>query len=192
MARRMVCEWGMSELGPLAYGAKEEPVFLGRDFAQRADYSEDTAIQIDRQVSRIVQVGYERATAILTRYRPVLERMAQELLEHESMDGDEVYRLTQEMTGEEHAPTRPVPPGEGLYIGTEGPETVATPATVAAGAGGSAAGKTADVTFAPREVPAEGEESADEVEAEVAGAQRRTAQPPPAPRPVPATEKKPS
>jgi cell division protease FtsH len=191
MARRMVCEWGMSELGPLAYGAKEEPVFLGRDFAQRSDYSEDTAIQIDRQVSRIVQEAYEKATAILTRHRPVLERMAQELLEHESMDGEEVYRLIQEMTGEEHAPTRPAPPGEGLYIGAEGPETVATPAAVATGTAGNA-GSTGDVSYVPHELPAEGDESADEVEAEVAGAQRRTAQPPPPPRPVPATEKKPS
>src|SRR5947209_13100369 len=191
MARRMVCEWGMSELGPLSYGSKEEPVFLGRDFAQRADYSEDTAIRIDRQVSRIVQEAYERATGILTRHRPVLDRMALELLEHESMDGEEVYRLIQEMTGEEHAPTRPVPPGEGLYIGTEGPETVATPAVVATG---GAERKAADVTFAPAhgEVPADRDEAPEEVEAEVAGAQRRTAQPQPAPRPVPATDKKPS
>ncbi len=55
MARRMVCEWGMSELGPLAYGTKDEPVFLGRDFAQRADYSQDTANRIDHEVTRIVQ-----------------------------------------------------------------------------------------------------------------------------------------
>ncbi len=190
MARRMVCEWGMSELGPLAYGAKEEPVFLGRDFSQRADYSEDTAIQIDRQVSRIVQEAYDRATSILTRYRPVLERMALELLEHESMDGEEVYRLIEEMTGETHAPTRPVPPGEGLYIGAEGPETVATPVVVGAASGGGDA--SGDVSFAPREVPADRDESADEVEAEVAGAQRRNAQPQPAPVHVPATDKKPS
>src|SRR5688572_9921582 len=55
MARRMVCEWGMSELGPLSFGSKEEPVFLGRDFSQRADYSQDTALRIDHEVSRIVQ-----------------------------------------------------------------------------------------------------------------------------------------
>ena len=78
MARRMVCEWGMSELGPLSFGSKEEPVFLGRDFAQRADYSEDTAIRIDHEVSRIVQTGYESARAILTQYRAVLDQMERE------------------------------------------------------------------------------------------------------------------
>jgi cell division protease FtsH len=130
MARRMVCEWGMSELGPLSFGSKEEPLFLGRDFNQRADYSDDTAIRIDREVAKIVQQGYESATAILTQYRPVLDRMSVELLEHESMDGDVVYELIRDMTGQDHAPTRPVPPGEGLYIGQEGPETVATGTTV--------------------------------------------------------------
>jgi cell division protease FtsH len=185
MARRMVCEWGMSDLGPLAYGAKEEPVFLGRDFAQRSDYSEDTAIQIDRQVAKIVQEGYEQATSILGHYRQVLDRLALELLEHESMDGEEVYRLIKQMTGEEHAPTRPVAPGEGLYIGQEGPETVVTP-PVATGVGGD---KTVDVVFAPAagEVPADRAGSEVPEEAEVAGAQRRTAQAPPAPNPVPAT-----
>src|SRR5947199_11745 len=66
MARRMVCEWGMSELGPLSYGSKEEPVFLGREFAQRADYSQDTAIRIDHEATRIVQPGYERAKSTRT------------------------------------------------------------------------------------------------------------------------------
>jgi len=125
MARRMVCEWGMSELGPLSFGSKEEPLFLGRDFNQRADYSDDTAIRIDREVAKIVQQGYESATGILTQYRAVLDRMAVELLEHESMDGELVYELIRDMTGQDHAPTRPAPPGEGLYIGQEGPETVA-------------------------------------------------------------------
>ncbi len=69
LARRMVCEWGMSELGPLSFGAKEEPVFLGRDFAQRADYSEETAIRIDREVQRIVDAAYQRARDILTQQR---------------------------------------------------------------------------------------------------------------------------
>ncbi|HEX3131931.1 MAG TPA: ATP-dependent zinc metalloprotease FtsH [Thermoanaerobaculia bacterium] len=128
MARRMVCEWGMSDLGPLAYGAKDEPVFLGREFAQRADYSQDTAVQIDREVSKIVQGAYERATRILTDNRPVLDRIANDLLERESLDGDEVYRVVREMTGHGPAPTRPVPPGEGLVIGGhEVPEPVMQP-----------------------------------------------------------------
>jgi len=126
MARRMVCEWGMSELGPLSFGSKEEPLFLGRDFNQRSDYSDDTAIRIDREVAKIVQQGYESATGILTQHRAVLDRLSVELLEHESLDGEVVYELIRDMTGQDHAPTRPAPPGEGLYIGAEGPETVVT------------------------------------------------------------------
>jgi len=99
MARRMVCEWGMSELGPLSYGDKEEPVFLGRDFAQRADYSESTAQRIDGEVKRIVDAGYALATGILTEQRPVLDRIASELLEKESLDGATVYAIIEEMTG---------------------------------------------------------------------------------------------
>src|SRR6185295_7958707 len=127
MARRMVCEWGMSELGPLSFGSKEEPVFLGRDFAQRADYSEDTALRIDHEVSRIVQTGYDSATAILSQNREVLDRIARELLERETLDGEEVYSIIRQMTGREHAPTREVPPGEGLVIGGyDVPEAVIT------------------------------------------------------------------
>jgi len=116
VARRMVCEWGMSDLGPLSYGSKEEPVFLGRDFAQRADYSEDTALRIDREVSRIVQHAYVQATAVLTEHRDVLERLAHELLERESLDGEDVYRIIREMTGHEPATPREAPPGEGLVV----------------------------------------------------------------------------
>jgi len=131
MARRMVCEWGMSDLGPLAFGSKEEPVFLGRDFSQRSDYSEDTAVQIDREVTRIVRTAYENATLILSGNRAVLDRVAVELLEHESLDGEEVYGMIREMTGHEPAPTRPVPPGEGLIVGGhEVPESVISPRPV--------------------------------------------------------------
>ncbi len=136
MARRMVCEWGMSELGPLAFGSKEEPVFLGRDFAQRAEYSQDTAVRIDREVSRIVQDGYERAKKILVEYRFVLDRISRDLLERETLDGEEVYRAIREMTGRDHAPTREVPPGEGLVIGGhEVPEVEIVPSSVRTGAG---------------------------------------------------------
>ncbi len=61
MARKMVCEWGMSELGPLSFGKKEEQIFLGREIAQHRDYSEETAIRIDEQVKKLVQGGYQRA-----------------------------------------------------------------------------------------------------------------------------------
>jgi cell division protease FtsH len=163
MARRMVCEWGMSELGPLSFGSKEEPVFLGRDFAQRADYSEDTALRIDHEVSRIVQTGYDSATAILSQNREVLDRIARELLERETLDGEEVYGIIRQMTGHEPAPTREVPPGEGLVIGGyEVPEAVIS----APHAGGS-------------EVPEKAQEEAKEPEPEpeIAGAKRRSARP---------------
>jgi cell division protease FtsH len=104
LARRMVREWGMSELGPLSYGNNDEPVFLGRDFSTRPDYSEDTAIRIDREVDRIVQASYERAKAIVTEHRPVLDRLAHELLELESLEGRQVYEIIREMTGEELGP----------------------------------------------------------------------------------------
>ncbi len=99
MARQMVCDWGMSELGPLALGSKEEPVFLGRDYNQRINYSEDTAVKIDGEVERIVGTGLERSREILTQHRDVLERLAHELLDRESLAGHEIYSLLEEMTG---------------------------------------------------------------------------------------------
>ena len=109
LARHMVCEWGMSELGPLSFGSKDEQIFLGRDFAHRSDYSEDTAIRIDREIERFVNEAYQRATIILTERRDVLERLAIDLLEYESLDGREVYQTIQEMTGEELGPSEPAP-----------------------------------------------------------------------------------
>jgi cell division protease FtsH len=106
LARRMVCEWGMSRLGPLAYGSKEEPVFLGREFAQRADYSPDTAEQIDREVQRLVNEGYQKAVAILTEHRAVLDKISHDLLEHESLDGEAVYATIEAMTGRDVRPAR--------------------------------------------------------------------------------------
>ena len=110
MARQMVCEWGMSDLGPLAFGGDSEPVFLGRDFAQKAAYSEETAQRIDAEVSRIVQRAYEQARDILKRQRAVLDRIAANLLEKESLEGAEVYATIAELTGEHLDPTpRPLP-----------------------------------------------------------------------------------
>ena len=81
IARKMVCDWGMSSLGPLAFGKKEEAIFLGREIAQHRDYSEDTAIHIDQEVRRIVTAGYEGARNILENNRETLERIAAALLE---------------------------------------------------------------------------------------------------------------
>jgi cell division protease FtsH len=94
LARRMVCEWGMSEkLGPLAFGKKEEQIFLGREIAQHADYSEETAREIDGEIKRIVMENYARARALITGHREHLERLAVALLEYESLAGEEIDRV---------------------------------------------------------------------------------------------------
>ncbi len=87
MARKMVCEWGMSEaLGPLTYGKKEEQIFLGKEFNRHQDYSEATALKIDAEIKRVVTEQYARATRLLTENRGALERVAEALLEHEVLD----------------------------------------------------------------------------------------------------------
>ncbi|MXY23142.1 MAG: ATP-dependent metallopeptidase FtsH/Yme1/Tma family protein [Acidobacteria bacterium] len=94
MARRMVCEWGMSdEIGPLTYGKKEEQVFLGRDFAQSQDYSEGTAGRIDDEIKRIVTENYDRAKQQLDTHKDELVRIAEELLIREVLDGEQVKRI---------------------------------------------------------------------------------------------------
>ncbi|HQP86486.1 MAG TPA: cell division protein FtsH, partial [Thermoanaerobaculia bacterium] len=99
MARRMVCEWGMSDLGPMTFGHEEGEVFLGRDFARRPDYSEDTARKIDAEVNRIVTSAYQRGKQIVIEHRAALDAIAAELLEKESLDGEEVYSLIERVTG---------------------------------------------------------------------------------------------
>jgi cell division protease FtsH len=94
LARKMVCEWGMSEkLGPLAFGRREEQIFLGREIAQHQDYSEETAIQIDQEVGRIVLKCYSRAEKILEQNRNVLVRLAEALLEYETVDLHQVEAI---------------------------------------------------------------------------------------------------
>jgi len=94
MARRMVCEWGMSDsMGPLTFGKKEEQIFLGREIAQHQDYSEDTALKIDQEVKRIVTEAYDRAQTILMEYKVRLIEMADALLAHETLDADQVRRI---------------------------------------------------------------------------------------------------
>ncbi|HVS89706.1 MAG TPA: ATP-dependent zinc metalloprotease FtsH [Candidatus Acidoferrum sp.] len=110
LARNMVCEWGMSELGPLAYGKKDEAIFLGREIAQHRDYSEDTAIQIDKEVKRIVNEGYESAKKLLLNNRDTLERIALALLEREVIDANEVKLLMEGKPLPEKPRTPPTPP----------------------------------------------------------------------------------
>jgi cell division protease FtsH len=93
MARKMVCEWGMSDLGPLSFGKREEQIFLGREIAQHRDFSEATAIRIDEQVKKLVENGYNRAREIIQARADALERIALALLEREVLDGSEVHQL---------------------------------------------------------------------------------------------------
>jgi len=93
MARKMVCEWGMSELGPLSFGKKEEQIFLGREIAQHRDYSEETAIRIDEQVKKLVQGGYDTAARIIDEHAEALIKIAEMLLEREMLDGNEVAQI---------------------------------------------------------------------------------------------------
>ncbi len=93
LARKMVCEWGMSRLGPLSFGKKEEQIFLGREIAQHRDYSEDTAVKIDQEVRRLVDEGYQRAASIIEQHSEALVRIAEALLEREVLDGAEIKLL---------------------------------------------------------------------------------------------------
>jgi cell division protease FtsH len=90
LARKMVCEYGMSDLGPLTYGKKEQEVFLGRDIAQARDYSDDTAKQIDVAVRAFVDAGYKSAYSILEQNADIMHRMAAALLERETLDKAEI------------------------------------------------------------------------------------------------------
>jgi cell division protease FtsH len=90
MARKMVCEWGMSGLGPLTFGKKEEQIFLGRELAQHRDFSEETARQIDAEVRRFVNNGYDSARKVIEENKEILVRIAQALLEREVLDASEL------------------------------------------------------------------------------------------------------
>jgi cell division protease FtsH len=111
MARKMVCEWGMSDLGPLTFGKKEEQIFLGREISQHRDYSEDTAIKIDGEVRKLVNDGYETAKNILQGNPDTLQKIAAALLEREVLDASEVLLL---VDGKELPPMKsPAKPDDG-------------------------------------------------------------------------------
>jgi cell division protease FtsH len=98
LARKMVCEWGMSEkLGPVTFGQKQELVFLGRDMTRHQDYSEATARDIDQEITEIVTSCHERAKEILKKNLHVLHQVARTLLEKEVIDGTEIKRIIEEM-----------------------------------------------------------------------------------------------
>jgi len=124
LSRKMVCEWGMSkELGPMTFGKREEQVFLGRDIGHQKDYSEHTAVEIDREVRRIIEEAYQQARSLLSEHIKVLHAVAEHLLEKEVLDGAEVgeilkaYREGREPFGGK--PARVEPPRPGPEAGRE-------------------------------------------------------------------------
>ena len=109
LARKMVCEWGMSDLGPLTFGKKEEQIFLGREIAQHRDYSEATAVKIDEEVRRLVGQGYNTAKQVLSQNQDLLVKIANALIEREVLDANEIKMI---IDGKELPKLTPPPKGE--------------------------------------------------------------------------------
>ncbi|GLI38962.1 ATP-dependent zinc metalloprotease FtsH [Geobacter hydrogenophilus] len=108
LARKMVCEWGMSEkMGPVSFGKKEESIFLGRDMAMHKNYSEATAVEIDGEIRRIVEDSYSRVTTLLRDNIDILHKLSLELIEKENLTGDEVEQIVRSVRGA-------VPASEGI------------------------------------------------------------------------------
>jgi cell division protease FtsH len=93
LARKMVCDWGMSELGTVAYGENQDHIFLGKEIARDQNYSEQTAQKIDAEISQIIQNEYKRAKTILTEHYALVQNLAEALLKYETIDGKHVYEL---------------------------------------------------------------------------------------------------
>jgi len=128
LARKMVCEWGMSDaMGPLTFGKREEQIFLGREISKSNDYSEDTALRIDQEVKKLVMDNYDRARAVLTERKDTLLRIADELLTREVLDADQVKRLAE---GRALEPDRPAPAAAAPEAGTPRRESPERPGLV--------------------------------------------------------------
>ena len=115
LSRRMVCEFGMSDMGPLAYGKNQQEIFLGRDLATQRDFSEDTAIKIDQEVKKFVMNGYQRAKDAIDGNREALVRIAEALLVREVLDASEVKLLLEGKVLPEKV-VRPEPPSETTQV----------------------------------------------------------------------------
>ncbi|HYD05490.1 MAG TPA: ATP-dependent zinc metalloprotease FtsH, partial [Reyranella sp.] len=125
MARKMVCEWGMSDsMGPLTFGKKEEQIFLGREIAQHQDYSEDTAVKIDQEIKRIISNNYDKAKALLTQHKTALLNIADALLAREVLDADEVRRIVAGEPLDEPKPAHSSPAAEDKRQQKERPSIV--------------------------------------------------------------------
>ena len=128
IARSMVTEWGMSEeLGPLTFGGKGEAVFLGRDFSQQKEYSDDTALLIDNAIRQIVDKAYVEGTALLSEHIDVLHAVAEALLIRESLEGEEVALLAEgKVLPEVKLPVDDPPPDTGETVESEEPSHATT------------------------------------------------------------------
>jgi len=101
LARKMICEWGMSDkMGPLIYGKDEEHVFLGREIAKHRDFSEKTAQDIDDELKNLVHGCYERAKGLLSANINALHAIANGLLEKETLDGQEIDTIIKDSTND--------------------------------------------------------------------------------------------
>ncbi|GAB4300678.1 MAG: ATP-dependent zinc metalloprotease FtsH [Desulfuromonadia bacterium] len=109
LARKMVCDWGMSDrMGPVSFGKKDEQIFLGREMAVQKNYSEATAVEIDQEIRRIVEESYEKVLAMLRENIDILHELARQLMEKENLSGAEVDAI---ITGAGKEPVNPTPPG---------------------------------------------------------------------------------
>jgi len=130
LARHMVCDWGMSVLGPIAFGSNEDTVFLGREITRSQNHSEETSRTIDAEVKKLVDEQYTRAKEIILTHRDALNKIAEALLEHETIDGKHVDEILQ--FGEMRSPVRPPepPPIPTSTPSSEQPEKAAGPETL--------------------------------------------------------------
>jgi cell division protease FtsH len=113
LARKMVCEWGMSpNLGPLTFGKREEQIFLGREISKSQDYSEETAVTIDQEVKGLIMGNYARAHAILSENKAILMKIADELLAREVLDAEQVLRLAKGLRLQDPVPSAAPPVGD--------------------------------------------------------------------------------
>lgn len=144
LARRMVCEWGMSErMGPLSFGKMDDQVFLGREIVQHhRDYSEQTAIQIDQEVRRLVEENYKKAKELLETHRPVLEAVAAALLEKETLENQDIERIIAEIRPDLARPSPSSdPPSPGPPVPPESQDASQSPHVATSGNSASHAGQ---------------------------------------------------
>jgi cell division protease FtsH len=115
-AKQMVTRFGMSEkLGPMALGHQQGQVFMGRDFNNQPDYSDEIAFQIDKEIRRIVDESYDTAEDVLVRNRALLDQLSKELIEYETVDARHLQRLIEEYAADEVSPNGAIPDSDGHY-----------------------------------------------------------------------------